>query len=807
MCANRKTFTKNDYEKKEKYTNKGDCMNRKLILAAIAVALTAGCAAQATNISGATNNGNVYSVKPEHFSGNAGYRRYENFSLDRGHVLNLEFIREQAGKANPDTFVNLVDSKVNINGLVNTTRNGAFYNGHAVFIAPNGFVVGSSGVLNVGRLSVSTPTSNTYNKLLSHDGKNFGDADFNYAEAIGHNLSKLTQNSDANLPAGASEVAIHGLVLTNKGAEMSGNTVNVSGHLVNGVKNQTALTTEEAANNLFTSLVNTNGTLKDASKFEINGSRILLKSAEDMSVSGSVTNGAVAANNNISTKGTFLTNNGTGGMVVSGKVYDNSQVRLYNKAGKLEINNGAEINAKHAIAHNLSGTNLTLNSGAKITATDKAQVVNNGTGNLTLAEGSTVQAPKVEIINDGNGKLSASGTINADGELAFRNNGVSMLIEGTATNNSGETAIRNKNGNATINGNIENQGNMGIINEGGNLELSSTSNITNEGKLKIASTKDATGDMNLNGKVDNAGEIRIYNDHGRLAFGVTSNIANENGKLYIVSRKEGTGIEQAASSSITNQNGNIVIRNSGTKTAKTEKGLDLKGTIKTTDGVIAINNDFGDMYVSSDVTAQRGNVGIINRSGGNNMSTNGKVTVTDGNLNIKNYGMGNMSVNSEITHDGRVNVLANAGALQLGAKVHNNSGALGENGGFYAAARANGTGVKVTSEFVVDGNGEVLIKNITGNNGLEYEGTINTTNHQAALVNKKGNMTVAGSIKTTKAPIVISNQGKKLTVSNSANLNSGTQGVLVNTGSEKADFGNPTLNNIKTLEQLNYAGN
>ena len=123
-------------------------------------------------------------------------------------------------------------------------------------------------------------------------------------------------------------------------------------------------------------------------------------------------------------------------------------------------------------------------------------------------------------------------------------------------------------------------------------------------------------------------------------------------------------------------------------------------------------------------------------------------------------------------------LLANAGALNLGSTVYNNSGALGNNGGFYAAARKQGTGVNVTSAFVVDGAGEVLIKNISGADGLRYAGTINTTGHQAALVNHKGNMNVSGSIKTTNAPIIVSSKGDKLTVTSTANLNSGTKGNL-----------------------------
>ena len=72
------------------------------------------------------------------------------------------------GSNDLSTFVNLVDNQINIQGIVNAVgKNGAFNNGHAVFISPNGMVVGSSGVLNVGSLTVLTPDSNSYEKYKS----------------------------------------------------------------------------------------------------------------------------------------------------------------------------------------------------------------------------------------------------------------------------------------------------------------------------------------------------------------------------------------------------------------------------------------------------------------------------------------------------------------------------------------------------------------------------------------------------------------------------------------------------------------
>ena len=754
-----------------KLPKKGEyCMNKKLILAAIAVTLSVGCA-QATNITGVTGSGGVYNITPEHFSGNAAYRKYDNFVLDQGNVANLDFVDREGKTTN--AFVNLVGSKVQINGLLNTVKGGNFYNGHAIFITPGGFVVGQSGVLNVGRLSVATPTTDTYNnKLLKYEGKNYGDEGFDFANAIGRRISKLTYNNNAELPAGAAEVTINGKVFARDRVEATGSIVSVGGNIVNGIKSTDTITTNDAADALFTSLVNTDGTAI-ANGFETSAGRIRLKATtSDLNVGGTITNGAGDV---------YLTNEGERGIsIAAGKVAGKNLVRVYNEAGELKASNGAQLNAKKVVLYN-AGTDLTLANGTKVAGTN------------------------VQMLNK-NGALVASGEVNANGVLAVKNQGAGgMTLDGTFTNASGETAINNLAGAMTVDGTFNNTGNMGVINKGSGAVITKNATINNTGKLKIANT--GANGLTFVGDVDNNGEVRIYNDNGHLTFGTDSTggkaaqINNKNGKLYIAARKDSDGISQSTTSNITNENGNLVIRNSGTKVADNARGLDLQGGVQAKgNGTVAINNDFGDMYVSSKVQVANGNLGIINRAGGKEMTvaSAGSVNVANGNINIKNFGTGNMTVNSDITHTGRVNVLANAGALDLGSTVHNNSGALGENGGFYAAARKNGTGLNVTSTFVVDGNGEVLIKNISGADGLRYAGTINTTGQQAALVNHKGNMNVAGAITTKNAPIVVSNKGAKLTVTSAANLNSGTEGNLFDNGSETASVNkSATLKNMK----------
>jgi len=776
-------------------------MNKKMLVTAIAVALSIGCA-QATEISGITGNNGVYNINPDKINGDVGFRQYEKFNLSQGDIANLIFQGTKNGQIRDlESFVNLVNNKVNINGVLNTVRNGNFHNGHAIFITPGGFVVGQSGVLNVGRLSVATPTAAKYDELT---GK-YVSGDL---QGIGRQVSALTQNSKEE--AGAADITINGKVFARNGVEMTGKNVSVSGAIVNGINSDSAadlaniLTSEEQANELFNTLVNTNGLKYSYSpgsdediNFVQNGSRILIKSTKGMNISGTVANGA----GNV-----YLTNNGTDGMNVSGIVDSKNLTRLFNTKGDLSVNETAKVKS------------------------NVQTIVQNKGDNLTLGKNTVIQSNRnIEVINQGTGRLTASGSILSQGDpsswptgkhIAISNmTGSGMTVEGLVSlaDGEGEVAINNHSGDMIINGKIlsKEKGNMGINNYGSGMTITKNAEITNVGKLKIANSENGSDGMTIVGNIKNSnGDLRIYNDAGRLKLTTDSNnttaanISNKDGKLYIVSRKNGTGIQQSTTSTIANENGNIVIRNSGTKTEAGTRGLDLQGTVTDKNGTIAINNDYGDMYVSSNVSVENGNLGIINRASGGKMdlASAGNVTVIDGNANIKNFGTGDMTVNSTIAHNGRVNVIANSGMLYLGGKVHNNSGALGENGGFYATSRKNGKGINVSSEFVVDGNGEILIKNISGENGLRYNGTINTTNNQAALVNKTGDMEVSGKITTTNAPIIISNQGKKLTVLNSTELNSGTEGKLVNTGSEAATIGSKAkLNNVKTYEKVKKA--
>ena len=131
---------------------------------------TFGLNALATDISGVEGVNGIYNINPTDMKGDIGFRHYGNFVLSEGDIANLIF---KYGEENVSKFVNLVDHTININGIVNSMRDGNFYDGHAIFISPNGMVVGSSGVLNVGALSVYTPSQTDYKKYMDNNNPTF----------------------------------------------------------------------------------------------------------------------------------------------------------------------------------------------------------------------------------------------------------------------------------------------------------------------------------------------------------------------------------------------------------------------------------------------------------------------------------------------------------------------------------------------------------------------------------------------------------------------------------------------------------
>lgn len=852
-------------------------MNKKqLIIAAIAATLSVSGAFAATDITGVTGNNGVFNITPDKLNGEVGYRKYDNFNLSAGDIANL--IYKYGNSRDINTFINLVQNGVKIDGILNTMRDGNFYNGQAVFITPGGMAVGASGVLNVGSLSVITPTNDAYNSLKGEYASN------NFANI--NNISSLLNKS-----SNVGNISIDGKILAREGVQLRGGQINVgaNGAIVNGITSTQAFTDRATAATqaeaLFNNLVNTNG-IKTASAFTKNGSNIQIKSSTGVDIAGKVINGAADASGITSAQGNsgvFITNSGSNGTKISGLVQSTHELNVFNKAGDMTINGtlkneGANLNVSNkggnvaiggtlssdrdiAVTNNSSTGSLAFSGTAKgananfvnegaggmnvtgAVSGTKARFINRG-GKLVIANtADKVAADRVDVVNYGDGGASIGG-INAEnglyvvnhkgnlsvdghvttgddatisirnaetagklavgtnghvdgkGKVALRNQGANgMTIDGKVTNDNAlgnaETSIINENGALLVNGKINNNGNMAIKNTGSGMTISKNAVVTNEGQLKVKNY--GADGMTIVGDVNNTGNVTFYNDAGKMKLATAEdgtkagNITNEDGRLIIWSRNNSTGISAASSSKIINNgNGNsLAIKHTGT-TAAGSKGLDLQGTIRN-DGETAINNYSGDMYISGNIQSD-GSLGIINRAGAGkaDFASAGSIT-SDKNINIKNYGSGDMTVNNTITNNGRLNIIANTGKLNLGGTVHNDSnGALDDNNGFYAVSRDQGTGINLSSGFKADGAGQNLIKNISGSEGLRYEGNINASGSQTELYNQKGNMTVGGTLATTgDGKVVVLNKGDGMKLDGI--ITSEKDAKIVNKGLEHAE--------------------
>ena len=852
-------------------------MNKKqLIIAAIAATLSVSGAFAATDITGVNGNNGVFNITPDKLNGEVGYRKYDNFNLSAGDIANL--IYKYGNSRDINTFINLVQNGVKIDGILNTMRDGNFYNGQAVFITPGGMAVGASGVLNVGSLSVITPTNDAYNSLKGEYASN------NFANI--NNISSLLNKS-----SNVGNISIDGKILARDGVQLRGGQINVgaNGAIVNGITSTQAFTDRATAATraeaLFNDLVNTNG-IKTASAFTKNGSNIQIKSSTGVDIAGKVINGAADASGITSAQGNsgvFITNSGSNGIKISGLVQSTHELNVFNKAGDMAINGtlkneGANLNVSNkggnvaiggtlssdrdiAVTNNSSTGSLAFSGTAKgananfvnegaggmnvtgAVSGTKARFINRG-GKLVIANtADKVAADRVDVVNYGNGGASigginaenglyvvnhkgnlsvdghvttgddatisirnaetagklavgSNGHIDGQGKVALRNQGANgMTIDGKVTNDNAlgnaETSIINENGALLVNGKINNNGNMAIKNTGSGMTISKNAVVTNEGQLKVKNY--GAGGMTIVGDINNTGNVTFYNDAGQMQLATTKdgtkagNITNEDGRLIIWSRNNSTGISAASSSKIINNgNGNsLAIKHTGT-TAAGSKGLDLQGTIRN-DGETAINNYSGDMYISGNIQSD-GSLGIINRAGAGkaDFASAGSIT-SDKNINIKNYGSGDMTVNNTITNNGRLNVIANTGKLNLGGTVHNDSnGALDDNNGFYAVSRDQGTGINLSSGFKADGAGQNLIKNISGSEGLRYEGNINASGSQTELYNQKGNMTVGGTLATTgDGKVVVLNKGDGMKLDGI--ITSEKDAKIVNKGLEHAE--------------------
>lgn len=740
----------------------------------------------ASTISGVTNGGSgSFNIDPTTKNNGTGFRHYQDFNLGQGDVANLNF-------ADINTFVNMVDNQVVINGIVNSVRGNGFYNGKAVFISPNGMVVGASGVLNVGSLGVYAPNSIDYTNL-----KNSPSA---------ATLAEATENASN----GGAPITINGKVITAGNVDLVGGQIDIAKNagIVGGVNlNQmTIQTSEQQATALFNNLVNTDnlangnnftsdatgqiritsnkgvnvagniinyatgGEYQDANSTNYSG--ILINSHNGSTPDGdAITSGINVSGNIVNTKGLVEFNNNGGDLDISGNIKNNGTTHIYNQP----LAQYSDATKNENIAKN-SGINIT----GKIDTKGNLRIENRGGKGLNISgtvnhEGDSFVQNGYSSENDimgygkNNEKLDNTGALNIGGTFNTTGNAEFLNTE------YGQDGL-NVTGNVTTGGKATytNKGAAGLnVKQGGAIKSSQGLEMTNYG----------VGGLNITGSANNTGKATVTNHSGRLTVGGTF---TNNGDATFVNN----GTELNVSGTVSNENGLLDMTNNGAD------GFNVTetGKISGNGGLNMTNSETGTAGMNINGTATNiGNANILNKAGALNVG--GSYTNT-GDAVFTNDGT-NLVVNGTVTNNkGTLKMTNNNGAFNVNGTVRNN-------GTTTNLTNAGADGLNVTG--TVYSNGDLTMTN-TGAKGINLASTgrVNGDNNIYINNNSKGGVNVKGLVNGQKDVNITSENGNVVIGDNTENDNYITAGDNININVNNGSILNEgSATKVKTLLKAN----
>jgi filamentous hemagglutinin family protein len=148
------------------------CASNNIVMSAAAglavgAGLTGGAAmAQGITPDGRTQtqlsvSGSVTDITTRTVQGANAFNSFTTFNVNAGNTVNLHLPGQTTN------LLNLVHGERSyINGLLNAYQNGQL-GGNVFFFNPHGVIVGQQGVLNVGSLTIATPSTDFMNRLIS----------------------------------------------------------------------------------------------------------------------------------------------------------------------------------------------------------------------------------------------------------------------------------------------------------------------------------------------------------------------------------------------------------------------------------------------------------------------------------------------------------------------------------------------------------------------------------------------------------------------------------------------------------------
>lgn len=444
---------------------------------------------------------NTAHIYAQQASGNVGLNRFTDFNVDKGQTANLYFKTEGTNPTVVNTLVNTVQEKISISGTVNGIKDGNV-GGNLYFLSPKGMVVGSSGVINAGALTVITT----------------GIDDITDPETA---ISKINY---VYRPLGNSPITIQGKINTANGIDLRSLSIEIS-------KNANGDIPCLKTGMVFNSVVNTDG-LVDSVSLQYEGSASgngelqlkrsdstdtkinlvaykyaedtygdLVKSFGNITLSGceldAIGDIEIDAGNSLTIDSANLKSKD---LIKMDFYHDNNNVfygDLTFNSGKIEadglvdirvgktitIGNNAEIISKITKDKTTSKVTLTTSIGnitnngtiSTKTSLDIQAGVNRGSDNASITNSGTIKATGGGMSFTVDKSLTNTGMIQADDEIAFRVGGTLTnqgTIQSTSSNVQAHIGRNFKNIAVYNNESTENRTLIGgIIEAGGNVQV------------------------------------------------------------------------------------------------------------------------------------------------------------------------------------------------------------------------------------------------------------------------------------------------------------------------------------------------
>ncbi len=263
-------------------------------------------------------NGAITDITTQTMRGANAFNSFSKFNVETANTVNLHLPGQTSN------LLNLVHDETSyINGLVNAYKGGKI-GGNVFFFNPHGIVVGAGGVLNVGSLTLATPTPAYMDRLLSPAGV-------------------IDDAATAEALAGHIPLSQTGLVLV-KGRINAADAVTLAGGNVD-VAPGAQVFAGGRAQVAFADLVNVDG-MAVAADVKMDGGVIRIVAAEDITVAGQVSADGVGDH----------ANGGSVTVMAEGNATLASTGRASADAGTTGDGGFVEFSAKHDV--NLDGNGL-----------------------------------------------------------------------------------------------------------------------------------------------------------------------------------------------------------------------------------------------------------------------------------------------------------------------------------------------------------------------------------------------------------------------------------------------------------------